>query len=158
VDSHSALKANARGIVKSHARFGLGKILVTVQVALSLSFWSRRLMVKTFAKLATLDTGFDKNQVFAHTCRPSLRECSTEPPPAALPGIAETSRAIPGVRSASFADITPVSGSSSNQIVHVEGYVPKSRKRYGRVDQFDQPRILRHHGDAIPRRPRFQRA
>ena len=32
------------------------------------------------------------------------------------------------VRSASFADITPVSGSDSNQIVHVEGYVTRSRK------------------------------
>jgi predicted permease len=36
--------------------------------------------------------------------------------------------AVPGVRSASFADITPVSGSDSNQIVHVDGYVAKSRK------------------------------
>ena len=34
VDPHSAMKANARGVVESHARFGLGKMLVTTQVAL----------------------------------------------------------------------------------------------------------------------------
>ncbi len=33
---------------------------------------------------------------------------------------------VPGVRSASFADITPVSGSFSNQVVHVDGYMAKS--------------------------------
>ena len=31
VDPHSAMKANARGVVESHARFGLGKMLVTLQ-------------------------------------------------------------------------------------------------------------------------------
>ncbi|SPF47775.1 Permease (fragment) [Candidatus Sulfopaludibacter sp. SbA4] len=109
VDPHSAMRATARGVVESHARFGLGKMLVTVQVALSLVLLvGAGLMLKTFAKLATLDTGFDKNQVLLIRVDPL--------------------GAIPGVRSASFADITPVSGSSSNQIVHVEGYVPKSRK------------------------------
>ena len=129
VDPHSAMKATARGVVESHARFGLGKMLVTVQVALSLVLLvGAGLMLKTFAKLATLDTGFDKNQVLLIRVDPRY---ASVPLDRRLPLYQELQQrlgAIPGVRSASFADITPVSGSSSNQIVHVEGYVPKSRK------------------------------
>jgi putative ABC transport system permease protein len=129
VDPHSAIKANARGVVESQARFGLGKILVTVQVALSLVLLvGAGLLLKTFAKLATVDTGFDKNQVLLVRVDPRY---ASVPLDRRLPLYQELQQrlgAIPGVRSASFADITPVSGSDSNQIVHVEGYVPKSRK------------------------------
>lgn len=129
VDPHSAMKAHARGVVESQARFGLGKLLVTVQVALSLVLLvGAGLMLKTFAKLATLDTGFDKNQVLLIRVDPRY---ASVPLDRRLPLYQELQQrlgAIPGVRSASFADITPVSGSSSEQIVHVEGYVPKSRK------------------------------
>jgi putative ABC transport system permease protein len=129
VEPHSAMKANARGVVESHARFGLGKMLVTLQVALSLVLLvGAGLMLKTFTKLATVDTGFDKKQVLLIRVDPRY---ASVPPDLRLPLYQELQRrlaAVPGVRSASFADITPVSGSSSNQIVHVEGYVPKSRK------------------------------
>ena len=129
VDPHSAMKATARGVVVSHARFGLGKMLVTVQVALSLVLLvGAGLMLKTFAKLATRDTGFDKNQVLLIRVDPRY---ASVPLDRRLPLYQELQQrlgAIPGVSSASFADITPLSGSSSNQIVHVEGYVPKSRK------------------------------
>jgi len=129
VDPHSAIKANARGVVDSQARFGLGKMLVTVQVALSLVLLvGAGLLLKTFAKLATVDTGFDKNQVLLIRVDPRY---ASVPPDRRLPLYQELQQrlgAIPGVRSASFADLTPVSGSDSNQIVHVEGYVPKSRK------------------------------
>jgi predicted permease len=129
VDPHSAMKANAGGVVESHARFGLGQMLVTVQVALSLVLLvGAGLMLKTFAKLATVDTGFDKNQVLLIRVDPRY---ASVPLDRRLPLYQELQQrlgAIPGVRSASFADITPVSGSSSNQIIHVEGYVPKSRK------------------------------
>jgi predicted permease len=157
VHPHAAMKATARGVVESQARFGLGKMLVMAQVALSLVLLvGAGLMLKTFAKLATLDTGFDKNQVLL--IRLDSRYASV-PLDRRLPlyqQLQQRLAAIPGVRSASFADITPVSGSSSNQIVHVEGYVPKSRKDMVVWIKFHQPRILRHHGDAIPCRPRLQ--
>jgi putative ABC transport system permease protein len=129
VDPHSAMKANVGGAVESHARFGLGKMLVTVQVALSLVLLiGAGLMLKTFAKLATVDTGFDKNQVLLIRVDPRY---ASVPPDRRLPLYQELQRrlaAVPGVRSASFADITPVSGSDSNQIVHVDGYMAKSRE------------------------------
>ena len=129
VDPHSAMKANARGVVESHARFGLGKMLVAAQVALSLVLLvGAGLMLKTFAKLATLDTGFDKNQVLLIRVDPRYASVPLDRRLPLYQELQQRLAAIPGVRSASFADITPVSGSYSNQIVHVEGYVPKSRK------------------------------
>ena len=128
VDPHSAMKANARGVVESHARFGLGKMLVTVQVALSLVLLvGAGLMLKTFAKLATLDTGFDKKQVLLIRVDPRYASVPLDRRLPLYQELQQRLAVIPGVRSASFADITPVSGSDSNQIVHVEGYVPKSR-------------------------------
>ena len=129
VNPHWAMKGNARGVVESHARFSLGKVLVAAQVALSLVLLiGAGLMLKTFAKLATVDTGFDKNQVLLIRVDPRY---ASVPPDRRLPLYQELQRrlaAVPGVRSASFADITPVSGSDSNQIVHVNGYMAKSRE------------------------------
>lgn len=129
VDPHWAMKANARGVVESHARFGLGKMLVTVQVALSLVLLAGAgLMLRTFVMLAAVDTGFDKNQVLLVRVDPRY---ANVPPDRRLRLYQELQQrlgAIPGIRSASFADVTPISGSSANQIVHVEGYAPKSRK------------------------------
>ena len=129
VDPHWAMKANARGVVESQAGFGLGKMLVASQVALSLVLLiGAGLMFKTFAKLATLDTGFDKDQVLLIRVDPRY---ASVPPDRRLPLYQELQRrlaAAPGVRSASFADITPVSGSFSNQAVHVDGYMSKSQE------------------------------
>jgi predicted permease len=134
VDPHSAMKANARGIVESHARFSLGrfslaKMLAVAQVALSLVLLvGAGLMLRTFAKLATLDTGFDKNQVLLIRVDPRYASVPPDRRLALYQELQQRLAAVPGVRSASFADLTPVSGSDSNQLVHVEGYVPKSRK------------------------------
>jgi len=53
------------------------------------------------------------------------------PPDRRLPRCEELQQrftSVPGVRSASFVDITPVSGSFSNKVVHVDGYMAKSRE------------------------------
>jgi putative ABC transport system permease protein len=127
VDPHFAMKANARGVVESQAGFSLGKILVASQVALSLVLLiGAGLMLKTFAKLATLDTGFDKKQVLLIRLDPRY---ASVPPDRRLSLYQELQRrlaAVPGVRSASFADITPVSGSSSYRVIHVDGHMAKS--------------------------------
>ncbi|MCU1262224.1 MAG: permease [Bryobacterales bacterium] len=129
VDPHSAMKANARGVVESHARFSLGKVLVAAQLALSLILLNGAgLMLETFAKLATLDTGFDKNQVLLIRVDPRYASVALDRRLPLYQELQQRLAAVPGVRSASFADITPVSGSSSDQIVHVDGYVAKSRR------------------------------
>jgi putative ABC transport system permease protein len=127
VDPHSAMKCKARGVVESQAGLSLGKMLVASQVALSLVLLiGSGLMVKTFRKLATLDAGFDKKQVLLIRVDPRY---ASVPPDRRLSLYQELQlglAAVPGVRSVSFADITPVSGSSSYQVVHVDGYKAKS--------------------------------
>ncbi|HEY3739522.1 MAG TPA: ABC transporter permease, partial [Bryobacteraceae bacterium] len=122
VDPQSAMKANARGVVESQTGFSLGKLLVASQVALSLVLLiGAGLMLETFTKLATLDTGFDKKQVLLVRVDPRYSSVS---PAGRLPLYQELQQrlaTLPGVRSASFADITPVSGSFSNQVVHIDG-------------------------------------
>ena len=123
VDPHSAMKANARGVVESQAGFSLGKMLVASQIALSLVLLiCAGLMLKTFAKLATLDTGFDKKQVLLIRVDPRYASVSLDRRLSLYQELQRRLAAVPGVRSASFADITPVSGSSSYQVVHVDGY------------------------------------
>jgi hypothetical protein len=71
---------------------------------------------------------FDKNQVLLIRVDPRYASVPLDRHLPLYQELQQRLGAIPGVRSASFADITPVSGRFSNQIVHVEGYVPKSRK------------------------------
>ncbi|HXS98130.1 MAG TPA: ABC transporter permease [Candidatus Limnocylindrales bacterium] len=127
VDPNLAMKANARGVVESQAGFSLGKMLVASQVALSLVLLiGAGLMLKTFAKLATLDTGFDKKQVLLIRVDPRYASVLPERRLSLYQELQRRLAAVPGVRSASFADITPVSGSSSYQVIHVNGYMGKS--------------------------------
>lgn len=127
VDPHFAMKANARGVVESQAGFSLGKILVASQVALSLVLLiGAGLMLKTFAKLATLDTGFDKKQVLLMRLDPRYASVLPDRRLSLYQDLQRRLAAVPGVQSASFADITPVSGSSSYQVIHVDGHMAKS--------------------------------
>jgi predicted permease len=129
VEPQSAMKANARGVVESQSRFGLGKALVMLQVALSLVLLvGAGLMLGTFSKLSSVDAGFDRSQVLLVKVDPRNAHNPLE---GRLPLYLELKgrlAAIPGVRSVSFADIVPVSQSSSNTIIQVEGFVPKSRR------------------------------
>jgi len=128
VDPHAAMKAHARGVVESQAGFSLGKVLVAGQVALSLVLLiGAGLMLKTFAKLATVDTGFDKNRVLLIRVDPRYASVPLDRRLLLYQELQQRLAAVPGVRSASFADITPVSGSFSSQVVHVDGYIAKSR-------------------------------
>jgi putative ABC transport system permease protein len=129
VDPHSAMKANARGVAESRAGFRLGQMLVASQVALSLVLLTGAgLMLKTFTKLATLDTGFDKKQVLLIRVDPRYARVPPDRRLSLYQELQQRLAAVPGVGSASFADITPVSGSSSYQVVQVDGYMAKSQE------------------------------
>ena len=60
----AAMKANSRGVIEG-SRFGLGKVLVMAQVALSLVLVAGAgLLLSTFWKLASLDPGFEPAAYF----------------------------------------------------------------------------------------------
>jgi predicted permease len=125
VDPQTAMKANDRGVIEG-SRFGIGKALVVAQVALSLLLVvGAGLMLTTFFKLETLDAGFEREHILLTTVdlrnghyRPEQRE-------AAFQEMLDRLRAIPGVRSTSSSEMTPVSGGFWNEDLQIEGYTSK---------------------------------
>jgi putative ABC transport system permease protein len=127
ISPHAAMKSNARGVAEGgfgggHGRFNLGKTLVAAQVALSLTLLvGAGLLIGSLRNLRTMDPGFNADGVLLV----SAGFGRTAIPPAQLAqvqrGILEQLRATPGVRSASISDMTPISGSSWNDAVYVEG-------------------------------------
>src|ERR1700722_14700330 len=128
VQPQSAMKTNARGVIEG-SKFGLGKALVMLQVALSLVLVvGAGLMLSTFVKLSTLNPGFEQSRVLL--VQVALRNAHY-PVERRLPTyrqIVENLRAFPGPSSASGSDTTPISGSIWGGDISVAGYVPKSRK------------------------------
>jgi predicted permease len=126
VDPQSAMKANARGVIEG-SKFGIGKALVVVQVALSLLLVvGAGLMLTTFFKLETVDTGFEREQILLAAV--DLSNYSKERVGPVLQEMLDRLRALPGVRSASASAMTPISGWRWSSDIRVEGYAPKSRE------------------------------
>ncbi len=103
----TAMKANSRGVIEG-SRFGLAKTLVTVQVALSVVLVvGAGLMLGTFWKLSSLDTGFDRQNVFLVRLDLGNANYPPERRPAAYKEMLDRVRAIPGVLSASMSGQSP---------------------------------------------------
>jgi predicted permease len=121
VDPLSAIKANARHWTHG-GRFTPGKALVVVQVALSLVLVAcAGLLLETFIRLDTLDPGFEP----AHVLLMDVDLGKRAPPPAQrgadFSGLFHHLRALPGVRSISTSDYTPLAGWVNLSYVQIEG-------------------------------------
>jgi predicted permease len=128
VDPQSAMKANARGVIEG-GKFGLGQALVVVQVALSLLLVAGAgLMLATFFRLETLDPGFERE----HVLLAGVDLQNGHYPPARVGPVFDEMlarlRALPGVRSASDSDVTPIDNSIDASYLRIEGYASKSRE------------------------------
>jgi putative ABC transport system permease protein len=123
----SAMKAGGRQVTPgSRGRFGLRRVLVVMQVALSLVLLTAALLfVRSFRNLATVEAGFQQDgilQVDLDLTRLKL------PKDRRLPyrrELLERLRAVPGVESAASTGVVPVSGSRWNEIVVMNGGGPK---------------------------------
>ncbi|HTB15181.1 MAG TPA: ABC transporter permease [Bryobacteraceae bacterium] len=136
VDPQSAMKANARGVIEG-SRFGLGKALVVLQVALSLVLVvGAGLMLTTFFKLETLDSGFERGHILLTSVDLRNGHYPPERRGAVYREILEHLRALPGVRSVSDSGMVPISGSTWNQILQFENYTSKAR--YDTLVNFNQ--------------------
>jgi putative ABC transport system permease protein len=126
-NAQSAIKADSRGIIRGHSRFSLGKALVMVQVALSLVLATgAELMMGTFRNLVAADMGFDRNDVLVAIADFSQVRDSPGQIYSTLEQVREKLRALPGVLSASFSDVTPISGVEIFPSIEVEGFVPNT--------------------------------
>ena len=129
VDPQSAMKANARGVTQG-GKFALGKVLVVVQVALSLVLVAGAgLLLATFIRLEMLDPGFARAHVLLVDV--DLGEKTT---PSARRGVVfarvlDHLRALPGIRSASHSNNTPLGGAVDASYLQIDGYTSASKGR-----------------------------
>ena len=125
----AAMKNGGRGAIGELSRFSFGRALVIVQVALSLALVvCAGLLLGTFRKLAAMDPGFRHEQVLLAAVNLRNAHYSTAQRRAVFSDVLERLRALPGVRSASTSDITPLSGAGRNGLVVVEGFVARRRR------------------------------
>ena len=126
IDPQAALKANGRGVAEGHSRFTIGKALVVGQIALSLVLViGAGLLLGTFRKLVTLDPGFRRDGVLIVSV--NLRNAGYGPDRYGVVhrDLLDRFRALPGVQAAAASVITPISGSSWNDYIRVDGFTPK---------------------------------
>ena len=107
----SAMKGIRTVELDRPARFRSRKLIVASQVAFSLVLLvAAGLLLRSFAKLATLDPGFDRNNVLIVLCRLWPAKVPRDRRPAILDQIENRLRALPGVLSASRSTVTPAEG------------------------------------------------
>jgi putative ABC transport system permease protein len=126
VSPNNVLKEHAHGMVAG--RFGLGRALVTSQVALSLMLLvGAGLFLGTLRNLLTTDLGFSRHNVLLVHAAMMQADVPREQRPHVYREIVEHLRAIPGVTSASSSVMTPIGRGQWDSVVSPEGYSPRGR-------------------------------
>jgi predicted permease len=127
----ASLKGTARfGPATSRRRFGHG--LVIAQVGLSVVLVSAAaLFVRHLTDLRDRDLGFDRTSVLLVSLDPSRSSSQREHLLQSYAELLTRFEALPGVRSATFSGMTPISGAAGSKFVTVDGFHedPQSRRR-----------------------------
>jgi predicted permease len=124
------LRLESRSFTSGARLLSLRSALILVQVALSLPLLvSAALLLKTLQNLRGVDTGFGKENVLFASVNPTLNGYTKERTAAFYQELLARTRALPGVKSASLATDTPVSGSWDQTRIVVEGYTPREGER-----------------------------
>ncbi|HUQ84073.1 MAG TPA: ABC transporter permease [Gemmatimonadaceae bacterium] len=128
VDPQAALKSNGRGVVEGHSRLTIGKVLVVAQIAMSLVLVvGAGLLLGSFRKLTTLNPGFKRDGVLLVDVNLARAGYAPGEYAGVRRDLLERFRALPGVVAAGSAAIVPISGSGWNDVIRVDGFVPRSQ-------------------------------
>lgn len=124
------LQIESRSFTAGSKLLSLRSALVLVQVALSLPLLvSAALFVRTLQNLRAFDTGFGKENVLLASINPALNGYSKEKSQTFYDDLLLKTRALPGVKFASLASDSPVSGGWDQLGIVVEGYTPREGER-----------------------------
>src|SRR5690349_17977419 len=126
------LRLESRSVTAAGRLVSLRSGLILVQVALSLPLlFTAALLVRTLQNLRAVDTGFSKENVLLASVNPSLNGYTPERSTNFYNELLTRTRALPGVKSASLASDSPLSGSFDRYGIVVEGYTPREGERLG---------------------------
>jgi putative ABC transport system permease protein len=129
----TAMRAGGRGLTDGRAKFTVRRALVVGQLAVSLVLLVGALLfVRTFQNLATVDVGFTTANVLSADF--DFRRANV-PPDAQYEyqrRLLEQVKTIPGIVGATPVSIVPISGSSWNQTLLIDG---KAQEGYPNVNQ-----------------------
>jgi predicted permease len=121
----SAVNANAPRTMHSGSGARLGRGLMTVQLALSLVVvFAAVLLTRTFRNLQTLDPGFKRQNVLLFRLDSGPTGYRDEQLAQLYQHLLNRLSSAPGVRSASYSLLTPISGGGWDNRTYVEGYTP----------------------------------
>jgi putative ABC transport system permease protein len=120
-----ALREMSRSVVRSQGRAGVSRSLVTVQVGLSLVLLvGAFLFIRSYDALSRLNAGFNTSNVLLVNAD-IRRAVSAEGQRLGFyQRLLETVQAMPDVQKAAIAVLTPISGSTWNTSVQVDGFQP----------------------------------
>ena len=126
------LRLESRSFTAAGKLFSLRSGLILVQVALSLPLlFTAALLVRTLQNLRAVDTGFSKENVLLASINPALNGYTPERSANFFNELLARTRALPGVRYASLASDSPISGGWDQTVISVEGYTPREDERMG---------------------------
>ncbi len=120
VQPSEALKEQGRTVAGERTRM-LGQPLVVLQVALSLVLVvGAGLFVRTFARLATIDLGFERDPLLIVNLELQRGGVMAEDRLRVAQRFEEAARTVPGVAGVALSNLTPVSGMGWNDGIEVE--------------------------------------
>jgi predicted permease len=122
-DLASALRAGSRRVAGGERKWGTTQVLVVVQIAVSLVLLvGSNLFARSLLNLEHQKLGFDQDHVLLARINPRLAGYKPENAAAMYRRLYDQLNALPGVRSATIATYSPLSGTRSTYDVSVQGY------------------------------------
>lgn len=127
-DLISATKETSPGLNRRSARiFNLRNMMTTVQIALSLLLLvGAGLFVRSLVEAASIDIGFKPNNVVLASMNLDLQGYNESRGMTFYRQLLEQTDALPGVKSASLAQIVPLGLRGQRTQVAIEGYTPRN--------------------------------
>jgi predicted permease len=130
----SAMKSGTRSVTDDRGRFGLRRALVVVQVALSLVLMVGALLfVRSLANLRDADLGFRPGGLLIANLDLRRAEVPQERLLDFFQEITDRVASAPGVAGASHVSVVPVSGSSWNNLILIDGKLVDTLTNFNRV-------------------------
>jgi predicted permease len=129
IDPGAAMKAGNRALTATRERFGLRRVLVVSQVALSLVLLVGALLFsRSLRNLLNVDLGFQRTGILITGVDLTQLNLPTERRAVYKRDLLERIRSTPGVNSAAEAAIIPTEGSSVNRTLWIDGSDPSQAK------------------------------